>query len=177
MKTLLTVVDMQNGFVNDATRHIVEGITTLIRKAEVEHIEIAFTRFINQPQSGYVKWIRWSRLMSEPEITIIPELSNFAQHVFDKHGYTAFVEEFNLFVEQRGIERILFCGVATDGCVLKSAVDAFERNIEPVVIHDACASHAGVEVHEAGKLLLGRFIGKRQLWTVSDALQRISFET
>jgi len=46
---------------------------------------------------------------------------------------------------------------------LKSAVDAFERDIEPVVITDACASHAGGAVHEAGLLLLGRFIGKDQL--------------
>jgi len=63
---------------------------------------------------------------------------------------------------------LVLCGIATDGCVLKTAVDAFERGIEPVVVVDACASHAGNAVHEAGLLLLGRFIGAGQLRSVAD---------
>jgi nicotinamidase-related amidase len=63
---------------------------------------------------------------------------------------------------------LVLCGIATDGCVLKSAVDAFERGIEPVVVTDACASHAGREIHEAGLLLLARFIGPGQLKSAAD---------
>ena len=37
-----------------------------------------------------------------------------------------------------------------------------------LVVTDACASHAGSEIHEAGLLLLGRFIGAGQLKSVAD---------
>jgi nicotinamidase-related amidase len=49
------------------------------------------------------------------------------------------------------------------GCVLKTAVDAFERDLTPWIIEDASASHAGVAAHEAGLLVARRFIGGRQI--------------
>ena len=54
--------------------------------------------------------------------------------------------------------------------MLKTAIDAFERGIEPVVVVDACASHAGREIHEAGLTLLRRFVGGRQLRTTAEVL-------
>jgi hypothetical protein len=51
---------------------------------------------------------------------------------------------------------------------MKTAVDAFERNLTPVVISDACGSHAGVDVHNAGLLILERFIGKDQIVTTVE---------
>ncbi len=35
-----------------------------------------------------------------------------------------------------------------------------------------CASHAGVEVHNAGLLLISRFIGKRQVVSVQNILDK-----
>ena len=37
-----------------------------------------------------------------------------------------------------------------------------------LLVTDACASHAGREFHRAGLLLLGRFIGARQLKSLAD---------
>ncbi len=51
----------------------------------------------------------------------------------------------------------------TDICVLKTAVDAFERDLSPWVLKDACASHAGPEAHDAGLLITERFIGANQI--------------
>ena len=170
MKSILVVVDMQNGFVNQTTEHILEPIQKLIRFAESTGTEVAFTRFINHSNSGWVKWIHWTRFMESPEIDLHPTLLPLANHVFDKSAYGAFTAEFAKYIADRGIERMFFCGIATDGCVLKSAVDAFERDIEPIVIQDACASHAGVEVHKAGLLLASRFLGKRQLIRMNDLL-------
>ncbi len=56
---------------------------------------------------------------------------------------------------------------------MKTAVDAFERRLTPLIISDACASHAGGDVHAAGLMILGRFIGKEQLLTTSDLLEKI----
>jgi hypothetical protein len=43
---------------------------------------------------------------------------------------------------------------------LKSAADAFEKNIRPVVIFECCASHGGRVYHNAAKKVLGRLTGQ-----------------
>ncbi len=73
-----------------------------------------------------------------------------------------------------GYETLLLIGIATDGCVLKTAVDAFEQGLTPIVLSDLCASHAGNQVHEAGLLLIGRFIGKDQIISSKELLERLS---
>lgn len=171
MNTALIVVDVQNGFLSPAAQHVVEPISRLIDEADRRGVVIAFTRFFNHPDSGWVKWIRWSRLMGSPETDIVPALAPRAKHVFDKVAYGAFVPEFNQFIESQKIERVVICGIATDGCVLKTAVDAFERGIQPIVVADACASHAGNNVHEAGLLLISRFIGKQQVVSLDEVLK------
>ena len=161
--TLLLVVDVQNGFVNEHTRHVIEPVNGLIHAFADRGAPVAFTRFVNVKGGGHERWIGWRRFMEEPENALHDALETDDHPVFVKHGYTAFTPEFEGYIDGLGIERLVICGIATDGCVLKTAVDAFERNIEPVVVTDACASHAGEAVHEAGLLLLGRFIGKGQL--------------
>lgn len=167
-KTALLVVDMQNGFVNHNSEHIVPNIRRLLERGGWD--KIVFTRFLNRPDSPYVQWIGWSRFMERPETDIIEPLQFFAKTVIDKHGYSAFVPPLAKILEQGRIERVVICGVATDGCVLKTAVDAFEREIEPVVIADACASHAGATIHDAALLLIPRFIGRKQVRTTEDML-------
>jgi nicotinamidase-related amidase len=165
---LLLVVDLQNGFVNDNTRPILSNVNRLIEAFSGRGEPIAFTRFVNTPGSGYERWIGWSRFMSEPENALSDEIDSSVGRVFIKHAYTAFTEEFASHLNDLGVERLVICGIATDGCVLKSAVDAFERGIEPLVVSDACASHAGVAVHDAGLMLIGRFIGAGQLKPTED---------
>ena len=165
---MLLVVDVQNGFVNEHTRHIIEAVNRLIGAFSGRGLPVAFTRFVNTPGSGYQRWIGWARFMDGPENDLSDAIDASAGLVFVKHGYTAFTPEFESYLLEQRIQRLVLCGIATDGCVLKSAVDAFERGIEPVVVTDACASHAGSEIHAAGLLLLGRFIGTRQLKSVAD---------
>lgn len=167
-KALLLVVDVQNGFINTHTEHVVESVNTLAGAFRRRATAVGFTRFVNTADSGYARWIGWTRFMQAPENAIYEGVDVGDAPVFIKHGYTAFTQAFSQYVAENGIERLVLCGIATDGCVLKTAVDAFERSIEPLVVCDACASHAGHEVHEAGLLLLGRFIGKGQLKAVAD---------
>ena len=165
---MLLVVDMQNGFINGYTRHLFDVVNGLIAGFSGRREPLAFTRFVNMPGSGYARWIGWTRFMQEPENALADALATGSNPVFVKHGYTAFTPEFENRIREQRIERLVLCGIATDGCVLKSAVDAFERGIEPVVLTDACASHAGREVHAAGLLLLARFIGPGQLRSAAD---------
>ena len=167
-RSALLVVDVQNGFVNEHTRHVIGPINRLISAFSERREPLAFTRFVNMPDSGYERWIGWTRFMHGPENDLYDAIHAGAGPVFVKHGYTALTPELENYLREQQVERLVLCGIATDGCVLKSAVDAFERGIEPVVVTDACASHGGSEIHEAGLLLLGRFIGAGQLKSVAD---------
>ncbi len=165
---MLLAVDVQNGFVNEHTRHIIEPVNALIGAFTGRGEPLAFTRFVNTLGSGYERWIGWTSFMHRPENNLSDAVDVGSAPVFVKHGYTAFTDEFSNYLDEHSIDRLVLCGIATDGCVLKTAVDAFERGIEPVVITDACASHAGRALHDAGLLLLARFIGAGQLKSVAD---------
>ena len=163
MSRALVVIDVQNGFINEHTRPVLATITKLIDAFARREEPLAFTRFVNRAGSPYERWIGWTRFREAPENALADGLDTRGAPVFEKHVYSAFSAEMQSWLARRRIDSLVLCGIATDGCVLKTAVDAFERDIEPVVVTDACASHGGEAAHQAGLLLLGRFIGTRQL--------------
>lgn len=54
------------------------------------------------------------------------------------------------------------CGIDTEVCVLKTAVDAFERGIRAWLLTDASASHSGREPNDAGVLVAQKMLGRKQ---------------
>jgi nicotinamidase-related amidase len=172
-KVVLLVVDMQNGFLGRRAQSVIASVEKLVKEFEKRGLPIVFTRFYNEQHSQYERLIGWTRLRETPETDLHPDLQAYAKNIVDKTIYSAFTPEFISMVESHDWQQVVICGVATDGCVLKSAVDAFERDLVPFVVEDACASHAGEDVHNAGLMLLSRFIGKNQVITVADLLDRI----
>lgn len=170
MTAALIVIDVQCGFVNDNSQHVVPKMIELIRQARAKNVPVLFTRFINHAHSGHVKWMAWSRFMNSPEVDLHPEILPFVEAVFDKQVYTSFIPPVRAWLEERGITRLYCCGIDTESCVLKTAVDAFESDIEPIVVHDACASHAGQAAHEAGLFVLSRLIGNKQIRGLDDVV-------
>ena len=66
-------------------------------------------------------------------------------------------------LRRQGVSKVDVCGIDTDICVTKCAVDLFENGIEPRVLQDHCASHAGTKTHEDALSILGRYIGRDQI--------------
>jgi nicotinamidase-related amidase len=66
-RSMLLVVDVQNGFVNEHTRHIIDVVNALIGAFSGRGEQVAFTRFVNIPGSGHERWMGWTRFMHEPE--------------------------------------------------------------------------------------------------------------
>jgi nicotinamidase-related amidase len=163
----LVVVDVQNGFVNDESRHVVPRIVELVRRWPGP---VAFSRFFNRPESSYERLIGWTKFHGPPETDLVDELKPYAANVIDKHAYSFFGAEGQALAAAQGWKDVYVCGIDTDICVLKTAVDAFELGLTPHVITDASASHAGPRAQEAGLYLLGRFIGTGQLITANDIL-------
>lgn len=165
--TVLAVVDVQNGFITDRSAHIVAPIHDLARRWLDRGGAAVFTRYFNTPGSSFERLMNWSRLQKAPETDLVPELQDLAAQpgaiVLDKQTYTLFNDEGAALMKARAWTDVAIVGIATESCVLKTAVDAFEAGLTPWVITDAVYSHAGVAAHEAGMLVAGRFIGRGQL--------------
>lgn len=155
----LMIIDVQKGFINPWTAHVpalVEALQGDFRRALV-------TRFFNPPGSMHRRLIGWKRFAPDSDDVALAFTPRADARIVDKSTYTCLSDTLRDELRRDGIGRVYLCGIATDNCVLKTAVDLFEAGIEPVVLADACASHGGPECHEAGLMLLRRFIGEGQV--------------
>ncbi|MCY3638555.1 MAG: cysteine hydrolase [Chloroflexi bacterium] len=157
--TALLIVDVQVGFVNDATRHILSKVVAL----QSQYAHVYATRFVNAEGSPYRKLLDWHRFYANSgDVPLAFEPVDGVQ-VIDKNVYTcvtpAFVEE----LRGKGIEEVAICGIDTDACVTQCAIDLFQNGFRPVLLSEACASHAGAEYHDAALRILARLIGKNQI--------------
>ena len=173
----LIAVDVQNGFVNQHSRRAVPAVAKLAAQWSAAGRPVIFTRYFNHPDSPYERFFQWRRLQGPPETDIVGELSEAAtaaHAVVDKTGYTLFTPEARDLIRQAGWTDLVFCGIATESCVLKSAVDAFEDGYAPWVVTDACASDAGPDVHDAGLVVTRRLIGRGQLITSERVIGQLA---
>jgi len=160
-RPVLVVTDVENGFVREQSAHVVPIIVDLVRRWQGAGGDTLFTRYLNYPGSPFERFFGWRRLQSPPETDIVSELQPYIERgvVLDKAIYSPFTADGVRLFEQRDWNNFYFCGIATESCVLKGAVDAFERGYTPWLIPHASASHAGPEAHCAGLLVARRFIG------------------
>jgi nicotinamidase-related amidase len=164
--SVLVVVDVQNGFIREPSAPVVPVIVDLVDRWQRGGGDVVFTRYLNYPGSPFERLIGWTQMHGAPETDIVSELRPYASQataIIDKKIYSLFSDEGAELVQQRGWTDLYICGIATESCVLKTAVDAFERDLTPWVIEDASMSHAGSVVHEAGLVVIRRFIGERQI--------------
>lgn len=173
-QSALLVIDVQNGFVNEHSRHVVPIIRDLVEQWTRAGHAALFTRYHNYEGSPYQRLIGWNGLRSAPQTDLAPELQPYAEaptaKVLDKRTYTALTDEGRELLA--GYTDLYLCGIATDGCVLKTALDAFDGDYTPWVIEDACASnatrHPAAEIHRSALMLMSRLIGSGQLIHSTD---------
>lgn len=155
------VVDVQNGFVSPKTQHVVPKIKELLPSFS-DGLIIA-TKFINKTGSPYDCIINWRRLKESPETDLYEGIEQLCNHVIEKEIYSALTNEVINLLKENDVTEAYITGIDTDCCVLKTAVDLFERNIKPMVLVDYCASNGGEESHLAAIRVLQRTIGYNQL--------------
>ncbi|MER7840268.1 cysteine hydrolase [Streptomyces sp. NPDC096040] len=170
-KAVLIVVDAQNGFIREPSKPVIPVIADLVSRWQENGGDVVFTRYLNYPGSPFERMIHWTALQDSPQTDIVSDLLPLARRataVLDKTIYSLFSDEGAELVEQHGWTDLYICGIATESCVLKTAVDAFERDLTPWLLEDASASHAGSAVHDAGILVASRFIGVDQIIKTTD---------
>ncbi|MFI9528003.1 cysteine hydrolase [Micromonospora rosaria] len=178
-RPVLVVTDMQNGFVREQSAHIVPVVVDLVRRWQASGGDTLFTRYLNYPGSPFERFFGWKRLQNSPETDIVPELIPYAERAaqLDKTIYSPFTSEGEDLFDRQGWREFYFCGIATESCVLKGAVDAFERGLTPWLIADASASHAGEAAHSAGLLVARRFIGPSQVINRDEVSRRLALRS
>ncbi|MFE3060373.1 isochorismatase family cysteine hydrolase [Nocardia sp. NPDC059239] len=182
-KAALLVVDAQNGFVNEHSAPAVPVILDLATRWADTGRPTIFTRYWNYEGSPYETLIGWRALYGPPETDIVEELvpltSRAGAQILDKKTYTALTDEGLALLDQLEVTDLVICGIATDACVLKTALDAFERGYIPWVVRDAVASnatrHPAQEVHNSALLHISRLVGASQLIEARDV--RAAIET
>lgn len=165
-KPVLVVIDVQNGFITEHSQPVIPIIVDLVRRWQAARGDVIFSRYLNYAGSPFERLIGWTKMANAPETELVTELAPYVSPhtpVVDKHIYTLFTTEGTHLIDEHGWTDLYMCGIDTDSCVLKTAVDAFERNLTPWILKDACASHAGPEAHAAGLFLAARFIGTNQI--------------
>jgi nicotinamidase-related amidase len=111
-------------------------------------------------------WPRFAPGSAETALAFVPRAG---APVVEKTVYSALDAGLGAWLTTAGVGTVYLAGIATDNCVLKTAVDLFEAGWRPVVLEDCCASHGGPECHAAGLLLLRRLIGPRQIVAAAAA--------
>jgi nicotinamidase-related amidase len=174
---VLIVVDVQHGFLRPASQHVVPVIAGLVRQWQAAGRDVVFTRYYNLPDSQFERLIGWTEMRAgDPAVEIVPELRDLAGRaiVIDKHTYSSLTPEVRRYADRQGWTDFYIAGIATESCVLKTAVDVFEAGFTPWLIEDASASHAGPDVHDAGLLVARRFIGAGQIITAAQAAEQVA---
>ncbi|CRY84623.1 Nicotinamidase-related amidase [Nocardia farcinica] len=181
-KAALLVVDVQNGFVNEFSAHVVPVIADLATRWARTGRPTVFTRYWNYAGSPWERLIGWKALYGPPETDIVAELGSLTTapgaHTLDKTVYTALTPEGLRLLRTLDVTDLVICGIATDACVLKTALDAFEHGYTPWVLRDAVASnatrHRAAEIHESALLHISRLVGAQQVTETASIDQMLA---
>ncbi|MDE5755251.1 MAG: cysteine hydrolase [Oscillospiraceae bacterium] len=146
MKKCLVIIDMQNGFINENTKHLPAKISQFIKENSFDHI--VATRYCNTPRTACYKLGDWKKCMSGTfDAQIVQLIQPYVNQTFDKTTYSGFTPEFRKFAQCENFDRLYFCGVNTDCCVLATVLNCYDAVQDCVVIADLCASTLGKSEH------------------------------
>ena len=159
MNKLLLVVDVQNAFINDNTKHILNKISNLIDNSDYN--TVIFTRFINDENSIYHKKLNYRRCIHKEDNIIPIDTKDYL--VLDKRVYSAFNDDLIKITKENNIDEIDLCGIDTECCILKTALDLFENGYNVFVLKDYCASTGGLIRHNNALKIIEKCIGKSYL--------------
>lgn len=165
MSTCLVLIDVQSGFLTPYTQKVLPEIKRIISEKKEEFDHIIATRFINKADGPFVRIMKWDDMLESEGTDLAPYIESVSEKIFTKELFSCFTAEFEEYLTQQNITKLYMVGIDTDCCVLKSAADCFEKNIDVEVLLRGCASTGGPDSDAAGKLVLERLLGEQNINT------------
>ena len=159
MKNIL-IIDMQKGFINKNNSFLIEKINDYLALNNFENI--FYTKYINTPQSPFVKILNWNGMLTvEDQKIVVNQLPN--SMCFVKTGYGLTTEMISK-IKEKNITEIEICGTDTDACVLAIAYNLFDNNIKPIIIKDLCSSSSTNKlIHKNSLEIMKRSFGEKNI--------------
>jgi nicotinamidase-related amidase len=163
MSTALIVVDMLNRYEHEdgeqlleSVREIVPGLAQLIENA---HQAEVLTIYVNDNHgdwtAGRAQLSQWALEGPDPSV-IEPILPSDDRPFLIKARHSVFYEtQLEYLLRHEGIERVVLCGQVTEQCILYSALDAYVRHFEVVIVRNAVA-HIHEDLAEAALRMMQR---------------------
>ncbi len=148
MKKLLIIIDVQNFFINNYTKEIPKKISDYLQEKRTFYDFIVFTKYVNDKNSPSYKKLNFKDCLGGEQIKIVKELENFISknNVFIKKTYSAFQnKQIVSLIKKYKINKIDLCGLTSDGCVLATAFDGFDRGFDITVLKDLVGTCWGPE--------------------------------
>lgn len=170
---LFLIIDMQNGFMNQYTEHLVDKMARFQSRIS-GNVITAGTRYVNHEHTACYVFEGWKSCMAgSEEAEIVPELRGSMTRVFDKDKYSCWNDEMKQFIRDNKIDKVYFAGVNTGCCVLHSAFDFYNDLVDCSVIEDLCGSTSGIREHEAALIVLRSCITEERVVTADQAVREI----
>jgi nicotinamidase-related amidase len=166
-KSALAVIDMQCYFLEEdadaylgAPKRLVTNVLELVGAFRGAAKPIVFTRHAHAKGSDTGEMGRWwdGKLPWEGDrqSDLIDDLEpSSGERIITKVRYSAFEgTDLDAWLRERSVDTLVVCGVMTNLCVETTARHAFMKDIQPVIVEDACAS-SDSNYHKASIMNLG----------------------
>ena len=151
VKKAVIVVDMQKDNVGRFCKEIIPNIKFLIEKAREKGIPIIYACDSRYREDSLFKRVGMPphTIRGTEGAKVIEELSpKETDVVVEKRMLSAFFgSDLDFTLREKEIKTLIVTGIRTEGCVLKTVLDAFELGYEVIVPADCCASPIP-EAHE-----------------------------
>ncbi|MCD4732884.1 cysteine hydrolase, partial [bacterium] len=159
----LVVLDLQRYFLEPeshafapAAPAVLPVIRQLISAYRAAGLPIIFTRHLNTPEGAGMMSRWWGELLTEDNLLseLVPELTQPGDVIIEKEQYDAFYETgLTALLQEKGVERLVLCGLLTHLCVASTARGGFQSGFEVYLPVDATATYSR-ELHRAALLTL-----------------------
>lgn len=154
--SILTIIDMQEGFRCKEVEQIIPVIDQLCKSFTGTRV---FPAFYNKQGSLFQTQLHWKRFQTPEDVKIVKELDEHAVTIIPHSGYTVYNKELQYEMASRNVKEVYLCGVFTDVCIIKTAMDLFDAEVEVFVVSDACATPHGREIHNVVLKSLNQILG------------------
>ena len=156
---MLLVIDLQKAFINKNTKEIFEKIQKLVNSKRYGNI--IFGKFINHLDSPFYTKLGYKECIDKDSQEIALDTKD--NKIIERDKYSLFTKELIDYIVLNNIKNIYICGLDTDACVYKTALDLFENNFNVYILKDYCFSNGVLKFHQYGIELLKRQIGEKYI--------------
>jgi len=144
----LLIIDIQNDYFEDGN-FALHNPTEALRNAErilnqfrVRGLPVIHVQHINPKGAGFFEPDTWGVQIHERLTPLSYET------VVVKHQISSFAgTDLDDILKEKGIKRLIICGMQTNVCVETTTRDAKERGYSVVILEDACAARS-MEIHD-----------------------------